>query len=329
MGNGILIGGSPSTGSSVLVNLLNRRSELLAGPETYLFSHPGLYSDWKKYRRFLIRTSIFGGLKAQGWFQINGAILGDPFYGWSKPELRDLIRKCGDLPEFADAYFSRSMGKKGAGRWVEKSPSNAICLDIFLRYFPEGKVIHTTRNPHDTIASLVARGLSVYDAAASYLINTAFGLKLEGEGRYFRIRYEDWVKEPGKHLPALFSFLGLDWDPQVVEPSGEGEVKMDGWMYDEKGRLGSGSIGRFERMESQVKEQIRYAVHKIRINDGYCMAHGLPVGSVPEIAGVLDYPIQPAGQASRRSLFLQKLADQGKRMVRFYPFVGDRYPVII
>jgi len=329
MGKGVLIGGSPSTGSSVLVNLLNRRSELLAGPETYLFSHSRLYTDWEKYRRFLIRTNPFGGLKSRGWFPINGAILGDPFYGWEKTDLRELTMKCGDFPEFADAFFARAMQKKGTDRWVEKSPSNALCLDIFLRHFPGGKVIHTTRNPYDTIASLVARGLSVFDATASFLVNTAFGLKPEGEGRHFRLRYEDWVRDPEKHLAALFSFLDLDWDPAVLEPSPEEEVSMEGWLNNEKGKLGSGSIGRFERMADHKKKQIRLAVQRVRIKDEYRLANGLPVGSIPEIGDLLGYAIQPAASGSKWSLLLQKLDDQRKRMVRLYPFAGRRYPVTL
>ncbi|MBK7410802.1 MAG: sulfotransferase [Saprospirales bacterium] len=135
MVDGILIGGSPSTGSSVLVNMLNRHPDVVAGPETYLFIHPKLYTEWPAYRWFLLHRSKWGGLKSIGWFRKNGADLLDPFYGWTQESLSAEIPQALDLPAFAEAFFSKSRKGKDASRWVEKSPSNALCLDLFSTTF--------------------------------------------------------------------------------------------------------------------------------------------------------------------------------------------------
>ena len=324
---GVLIGGSPSTGSSVLVNILNRHPDVVAGPETFLFMHPKLYTDWERFKRFLIRSSKFGGLKSIGWFRMNGADLLDPFYGHSPASLRQLVAQAGSFPEFADAFFQPALREEGARVWAEKSPSNALCLDLFPDHFPSGKVIHTTRDPYDAIASLVARGYSPYYAAGAYLVNTAFALRPEGESWYFLLRYEDWVADPEGRLGACLSFLGLEWDPALLQPRESGApVRMEGWLHDEKGPLQKGSIGRFARLSPADQHAIRAVAQRMRIAPGYGRAHALPVASIGEICERLGYPQKPADRATNAAFCKDYLKDRLGRAVRWYPTAWD-YPV--
>lgn len=322
-----MIGGSPSTGSSVLVNILNRHPELLAGPETFLFIHPKLYQVWREYRKYLVQRSKLGGLKSEGWFRINGADLLDPFYGWKAPGIAEIIETAVDFPAFADAFFSPSLRQKGASRWVEKSPSNAICLDIFPGHFPGGKVVHTTRNPYDTIASLVSRGHSPFYATAAYLVNTAFALKAAGSDRHHLLKYEKWVLEPEAELSSLFGFLGLAWDPEVLEPaSGEKDVRMEGWLHNERGKLESGSVGRFGRLEEKDQEAILYLVNRLRIRKDYQERHGLQVSQIADLCGHLGYETQMPGRSAYAASVVSCLKDRLTRLVRLYG-TGWLYPV--
>ncbi|MBK8492256.1 MAG: sulfotransferase [Saprospirales bacterium] len=320
MVDGILIGGSPSTGSSVLVNMLNRHPDVVAGPETYLFIHPKLYTEWPAYRWFLLHRSKWGGLKSIGWFRKNGADLLDPFYGWTQESLSAEIPQALDLPAFAEAFFSKSRKGKDASRWVEKSPSNALCLDLFLHHFPGGRVVHTTRNPYDTIASLVSRGLSPFEATAAYLLNTSFALKAAGSARYFCLKYEDWVHAPDQFLRACFAHLGLNWDPSCLEPEkGATEVRMEGWLHNEKGPLQAGSVGRFQRLPALEQEKICYAVEHLRIDPRYREIHQLPVSNIPEICEILEYPIHPSTRSFRLSMTISKWRNQAIRQFKWYP----------
>ncbi|MEO1715240.1 MAG: sulfotransferase, partial [Bacteroidota bacterium] len=118
------MGGSPSTGSSVLVNILNRHSALCAGPETYLFMHPKLYRDWTTYAPALQRRRLVNHLCSEGWFVFHGTILGNSFYQWNPQEISTLTKTSKTLAEFVARYFARVRRAQGAERWVEKSPSN-------------------------------------------------------------------------------------------------------------------------------------------------------------------------------------------------------------
>lgn len=325
---GILIGGSPSTGSSVLVNILNRHKDLLAGPETYLFIHPKLYTDWLRSREYLVKPSPLGGLKSVGWFRRNGADLMDPFYGWEKASLDEAIRSSPDFPAFADEFFYLPLERKGAKQWVEKSPSNSLCFDHFLKSFPGGKVIFTARDPYDTIASLVARGYTAWYATAAYLINAAFAMKAFDDPGFFCLKYEEWVRNPESALPVLFYFLGLEWNPSLLIPEeGEGEVKMEGWLHNEKGRLQPGSVGRFRKLKKEDQDRIRYAVEHMRLRAAYKSRYQLPVEGLPEIMERLGYDLQPPERSYGNEFELLLMKDRLNRIVRLYPTGWWWYPV--
>ena len=73
----IIMGGSQSTGSSLLVNILNRHSMLVAGPETYLFMHPKLYHHWEENKKYLIKTNkVYIILLWFSWNVLSGMFLG-------------------------------------------------------------------------------------------------------------------------------------------------------------------------------------------------------------------------------------------------------------
>ena len=329
MVNCMLIGGSPSTGSSVLVNILNRHPEVLAGPETYLFMHPKLFLEWEANKRYLLETSWVKGLKSEGWFRMNGADLLQPFYQNPAVQLREMVTRAEDLTAFSNSFFQKALQTKGARIWVEKSPSNALCFDHFLNDFPSGKVVHTTRNPYDTIASLMARGLSVYSATAFYLINTAFALKSASDSRHFLLRYEDWVQRPEVRLQALLEFFGLSWKNHLLQPEEGEEVRMEGWLHSEKGALNAGSIGRFERLSPEEQGRIRWAVQQMRMNPIYGAMYGLAHHSIREICDILDYPFLPAEGTATAGIRLARLCDRWARLVRFYPHWGKKYPVVV
>ncbi|MCB0643972.1 MAG: sulfotransferase, partial [Phaeodactylibacter sp.] len=243
--NRVLVGGSPSTGSSLLVNILNRHSAICSGPETYLFIHPKLYTDWATYKRYLLRPKPFGGLKSIGWGPLNGAILKHKEYGYSTTQIQQLIQDSPTLQAFADIFFTQ---QSGCQTWIEKSPSNVLAFPHFLESMPNAKVLLTLRDPYDTIASLVARGMHPVIAAAAYLVNNAFALRSYGHPRFSSLIYEEWIQSPKVALQPVLQTLDLHWEDQLLQTPSASPLKMDGWLQDERGAVQTGSIGRFQRL---------------------------------------------------------------------------------
>jgi hypothetical protein len=323
----VLIGGPQSTGSSLLVNILDRHSAVSAGPETYLFMHPRLYTGWNRYKKYLLRTSKFGGLKSEGWFLMNGAQLRQEEYGWREAELKQLVEAATNLPTFAGAYFSRRMERTGARLWAEKSPANVTAFPQFLDTFPNPKVIHTTRDPYDAAASLVARGYSPYYAAGAYVVHTALALRAHDRPDYHWLKYERLALQPRETVDELLAFLQLPWE-EILDPGPEEqdeEVRLRGWLQNERGPIGVKSLGRFQRLPRPKMKAIVDALALFRINPAYARRHGIRHTSLREVCAVLDYPYLEAEAPDRRALLRQRRRDRWRRVGRFYAGFGAGY----
>jgi len=120
----VLIGCSPSTGSSLLRRILNRHPELFCGSETSLFAKKELYTDWRKAKPKITRTSVMG-LSNAGWHDLIGVTLDDD-YPWTKPELKRLIKSSNNFLSLADHFYEPILKREGKSKWLEKTPSNAF-----------------------------------------------------------------------------------------------------------------------------------------------------------------------------------------------------------
>ncbi len=324
----ILIGGAPSTGSSLLVRMLDRHPALFAGPETYLFIHPKLYDHWSRFKWCLVRRCLCRGLKSEGWFRFNGARLLLPEYGWLRQALRQQLDRAHSLSTFAKAFFAKAMERKGATIWVEKTPSNAMCFALFHAHFPNSRVIHTTRHPLDTIASLMGRGYEVAYATAAYLVNTALAMRTHTQHWQFTLRYEDLVHNPELTLDGLCTALGIPYLPLMLEPEGQG-VRLAGWQHDASGVVRRGSVGRFQQLSQIEQALVMQAVAYLHIGPAFAKKWGIIWGDIPSIAAQLRYALPPLPPADRKlwQLLQRTLQrDRVQRVLRCYP-TGWCYPV--
>jgi len=82
----VVIGCSGSTGSSLLKTILNRHSQIFAGPEAALFAFPQVYDNWKVCKKQLLK-----GIKNEDWQLRKGMVLLQPEFGWKREELAQVI----------------------------------------------------------------------------------------------------------------------------------------------------------------------------------------------------------------------------------------------
>lgn len=252
----ILIGGSPSTGSSLLRRVLNRHSNIFCGPETSLFAKPVLYTQWTDKKQKIMRPSVFG-LPNAGFHHYIGIDI-DEEYGVTKNSCEELIKKSDSLAEFAEQFYRPILERSGKKIWAEKTPANAFTLDLFLTNIPDAKIIHIVRHPLDVISSLVNRGKSVFEAIALYLLNTQAGLESVDSLGHYMLKYEDLVSEPKDTIQDLCTFIGVDYEEPMLESDKveTGVTKMEGWKYDESKAIQKGSVGRFQTLEIPVQQDI-------------------------------------------------------------------------
>ena len=326
----IIMGGSGSTGSSLLKNILNRHHEIFSGGETAFFAKKMIYEDWHKAKRRALKRKMFG-LRNHGWHIYNGTDLLQQEYLWNKVDLEAALLSSPTLNAFTSTFYEKPLKLKGASIWLEKTPANSACFSFFLNSFPKGKAIHMVRNPFDTIASLMSRGFDLHYATGVYLLNTASGISTNDPNRTHTVKYEDLTHSPEETVREICNFLGVEYISEMLEPQGEvvENAQLQGWKYDETKAIGRGSIGRFNKLSDESQHEILEAVNLIQISGKGKGYYNTKVLNIEEICKVLGYDFYNIGKrSSYNSLKKLQFKDRFTRIRRGYP-TGIYYPLEI
>jgi len=325
------MGGSGSTGSSLLKNILNRNEEIFSGGETAFLSKRLVYDDWSKAKRRL-QLRKRKGLRNFGFHIYNGTDMCTPEYLWDKDELDEAARMSKTMDNFCDVYFGKALELTGATTWIEKTPANSACFTSFLNHFQDGKAIHMVRNPYDTIASLCNRGFTLHYAVGVYLLNTASGLAARHiSDRCHIVKYEDLVRSPKETVAKVCRFLDVRFNPSMLESKNENiaDSQLEGWNYDETQNIGSKAVGRFKRLSDEQQTEILEAINLLSINDRGVDYYDLDISSIQEICEILGYEFYQIGSAGvRKKLKELQRRDRINRLRRGYP-TGVYYPLQI
>ena len=287
-----VIGGSPGSGTSLLVNILNRHSEIVAGPETSLFSRPQLIVHWSRYKALLYGKRI-RKLRNPGWHRYYGTDLLHQFYGLNYSELRDVVLRSSDFTTFCTSLNRLITSRKKKSLWYEKTPGNTASFYHLGKHPEVFRTILITRNPYDTIASLYERGFSIPYATALYLLNISAGLSGANK-KTTTIRYEDLVLKPQDTLKNLCQWSVIAYQPEILY-SGEGSMQMKGWLNAEDGPVSESSIDRFQRLNTEVQDHIRISIERMKINLSFDL-YGIPFRycSIIELCDDTGYPAERA-----------------------------------
>ncbi len=283
---GIIIGGSPSTGSSLLRQLLNRHSEIVCAPETHIWCKHKIFEDWDMYKLKYLNRSIFG-LDSKGLMHFVG-IEASEIPNYNSERMKQLLEQSPDVYVFFRLFMMEFFKLRAGQVYGEKTPANAINFKHILETTDDVLCIHTIRNPYDAIASLVARGKTPLAATAFYLYNSAHGLSSRKNNRLVEIRYEDLVENPKLALGGLLSKLTLGFEEQMLNASKNNNAvvtKLEGWNYDETQEVKKGSVGRFNQMDQKIKDDIVLYVWYLKLR----RISDVGFKSVREINEILDY----------------------------------------
>ena len=265
----------------------------------------------------------------KGWVPYPGHNLLHKDYGWSRSDLHSLIKEASSLSEFVHAFFERPLKYSGALIWVEKTPSNAYSFSHFLDLFPDAKVIHVTRNPYDTVASLVRRGLTPFFAAGMWIYNTASALKVEGSERYLAIRYEDFVENPEGEITRLLNFINANVDLSIIEPlqNEASDTAIQTWINRPNQKISKTSIGSFDRLGESTKREIITALSLFRISDRHMNINGFLYSNCFEICQKIGYDFEQKVFANCvRKIRADCIKDILRRSLRLYPTGLRNYP---
>ncbi len=93
--------------------------------------------------------------------------------------------------------------------FLEKTPNHVHSFDMMRRVFPSARFVYCLRDPRDTVASFLERGLGINEAIARWLRDNARFTWLMNQEAVQVVRYEELVGRFEEVVHELLMWLGL------------------------------------------------------------------------------------------------------------------------
>jgi hypothetical protein len=206
--------GSPRSGSTLTARMLGAHPAVFAPPETHLLTplaHLGFYGNVEKAPYDPIITR-------QAAHELVRALPG------GEADYVTAMRAC------SDAIYERLLAASGRTLLLEKTPAYALVLPFLAKLYPDAKYLVLTRHPLAVWSSYVESFFDG-DAVAAHANNPILERYVPAIARFLReqpvpilhIRYETLVREPEAEMRRVCAFLGVDFEPGMVEYGREGQ----------------------------------------------------------------------------------------------------------
>jgi hypothetical protein len=305
--------GCPRSGTTLLSVLLHAHPRIAMPPETR-FLLP-VYLERNSYGDLALRDNRY---RLARRLTRKGARF--PLLGLNRRAVTRSIVKgpptIGSAMAIVWREFARSRGK---ARWGEKRPLYAQHLPWVLRLFPDAQIIHLVRDPRACVTSLLdvpwwERGwrsaMFTWGLADHELARFA---RTAAPDAYHVLRYEDLLLRPRDELTRLCTFLGENFDEQMLQFSDAADdivPQTKVWHALTRGPL---DPSRTERWRTRLPER---SVGVIEAALGDAMAHwGYEPSGIGAPVGAAELARYRAGLAARLgSLRAMHVADRVRRL---------------
>lgn len=143
-----------------------------------------------------------------------------------------------------DRVLHRELQRSGKQILVEKTPNNALIWQRLVACWPDARFLfllrhpatvtaswkdaHSGRRSRDEVLAKVLRSMRAVESARKNLSGVT-------------VRYEDLTAEPAAQTQRVCSFLGIDWDPGMLEYLNGGESFTRG-LGDWREKIRSGRV---------------------------------------------------------------------------------------
>jgi hypothetical protein len=195
-----LLGGHPRSGTTLLEQILGVHPSVQAVDESEAFAH-------------------------EVWHQLA------PMQGAHALTLKSLdaltpSRRVELGERYLKSFLRELPAEPSAQVLLDKNPSPTAALHLWLRLFPEAKVIIALRDPRDVVVSCFFQNLMLTPTNANFLsldrtvkhyadlMDVWLRLRELGGFDWIETRYEDVVANLEAEGKRVTEFLGLDWHPR-------------------------------------------------------------------------------------------------------------------
>jgi hypothetical protein len=200
--------GAPRSGSTLLARMLGAHREVFAPAEPHLLTplaHLGYYETVERapYDPVISQAAIR---------ELVAALPGGE---------RDYLAA---LRAYSDTLYGRLLDASGRRLLLDKTPAYALVLDFLAKLYPKARYVVLTRHPFAIWSSYV-HSFFDGDFASAHRFNPLLERYVPAIARFLRERpvalhrvaYEELVSDPEAQMRALCAFLGLGFEPGMVD----------------------------------------------------------------------------------------------------------------
>jgi hypothetical protein len=204
----IFLIGAPRSGSTLLARMLGANRAVYAPAEPHLMpplAHLG-------YHETVERAPYDPIITQRGLRELVAAL------PRGEADYLDALRAA------TDTLYGRALAASGRERFLDKTPAYALVLDFLAKLYPDARYVVLTRHPLAVWSSFVDSFFDG-DGEAAHRQNPLLERYVPAIARFLRerpvalehVRYEDLVREPEAALGRLCGFLGLAFEPSMVD----------------------------------------------------------------------------------------------------------------
>ncbi len=144
------------------------------------------------------------------------------FREWGLPLTRDDLDGCHTPLDMMNRIHALYCEQQGKPYWGQKTPRFVRHGALVKQHYPNGRFINVIRDPRAVVNSLMKSNLhrsNPYYGSHRWVMDVQFGLALAEQfpGDVYHVTYEDLVTQPVETLTDLCQFIGVSFDPAMVE----------------------------------------------------------------------------------------------------------------
>lgn len=277
--------GMPRSGTKLLRGLLNRNPRVRI---------PDIETEFLPY--WVKRWSSWGDLsRPEAFHRFYQDAMALPYFTYMRQSERVISeedwRRAVRAPTPAGVFEALVRHDAGAPWgsdvvWGDKSPSYIGHMPLIKRLFPEARFVHIIRDVRDYCLSISQAWKKNPVRAAQRWVDGVERARRDAaafRGDVLEVRYEDLVAEPEATLPRITTFLGVEFEPAMLELGASFELRGDA--------KGQHTIKRDNkekwraRMDPALRRRVEAIAADVLRSCGYEVEHQGPVArvSAPEL----------------------------------------------
>jgi hypothetical protein len=176
-----------------------------------------------------------------------------------------------------DRLLDRELGRSGKRQIVNKTPNDVFIVDRILECWPDARFIFLLRHPGAIVRSRQNLRPGLDDSVETILKYGRALEKARQEHSGLTVRYEELTADPETHTRRVCEFLGVPWEPGMIEYGQHDHGSFKAGLGDWAGKIRTGQIQPPE--PPPALEEIDPALRELCVAWGYLEPSALAAAS--------------------------------------------------